>query len=219
MDEEKKKPRRKPVRKKKSTKKGKASKQSSTDTETRQGESEYDTERGIEAGLTPRQALFAERYARHGNATKAVREAGFSEKNSTHYAWELLRLPMYDHVRSYALMRRREIIEEMGFTPEKMIRQLINIVEDEASTKADFRERLGTVRNKLRAIGELERFTNWFETNVTKTENKHDLTGQVGVAVGGIGNDELLEIKSKISGLSKAEILEYERSTREVMGK
>lgn len=212
------KPHRKPARRKKVAKKRKPSKPRSKAAESKPGEDKYDTERGIEAGLTPRQALFAERYARHGNGTKAAREAGYSEKNSCHSAWELLHMPVYEKVRDYALMRRREIIEEMGFTPETMLRELVKIATDEPEFKQDASERLGTVRNKLKAIGDLERLMNWFNTNVTKTENKHDLQGKVGLEVGGIGSDELLEIKSKISGLSKEEILEYERKTSEAMG-
>lgn len=179
---------------------------------------DVDPERGAEAGLTPRQALFAERYARHGNGTKAAQEAGYSPKNCTHYAWELLHSPVYEKVRQYSLMRRREILDDMGFTPETMLRELVKIAMDIPELKEDTNERLGTVRNKLKALSDLERLLNWFNTNVTKTENKHDLTGSVGILAGGIGRDELLEIKSKISGLSKDEILEYERKTSELMG-
>lgn len=58
------------------------------------------TEIQTEAKLTPKQEAFCQCYARHGNATRAAKEAGYSEKTA--------------HAIGHALLNKAEIIERIA---------------------------------------------------------------------------------------------------------
>jgi len=109
----------------------------------------------------PREDRFVEKYVETSNGTQSAIVAGYSVKSAHVYSTALLKKP---RIKEAIAKRNAEMMDALGFTPDRIIRELAKIagvnsadfvtIDDDGTPRIDF---TGVTRRELAAIASVER--------------------------------------------------------------
>lgn len=124
--------------------------------------------------LTGLQELFCQRYTTHWNATRAAKEAGYSDKAASEQGYALLQI---DSVKARIKVLSEHVMKEIGVTRERVLQELSRIAFLDPKEAFDETGKLLHVKDMPEDVRRALHKTETFYESSPDSEGKEMVTG------------------------------------------